>query len=218
MLRALAGLVFPRTCVSCGAQAEWLCDACEEAFPWLRTGCARCALPTVMPVDACARCKARPPSYSLARSAARYEGCARDALIAFKVRGERRAAREMAARMVAVAPRADLVTFVPATRRALVERGFNPAEELARRVARGLGLRCAPLLRKARETRDQSALGRAARARNVAGAFEAIRSAETARRILLVDDVMTTGATVEACARALAEMGQIAILTFARAG
>jgi predicted amidophosphoribosyltransferase len=227
MLRALGGLVFPRRCASCGAPAEWLCAACDESFPWLRSACARCALPTVIPVEACARCRARPPAFALARAVARYEGCARDALIAFKVAGERRAAREMAARMAAVAPRADLVTFVPATRRAIAERGFNPAEELARRVARRLGLPCAPLLRKTRETRDQSTLGREARARNVADAFRAIEAPVRAAasraddpRILLVDDVMTTGATARACAGEMrvAGMGQIAILTFARAG
>ena len=218
-MRALVDIVFPQRCVSCGAPARWLCETCDASFPWLGAACARCAEPLTVAVEECARCTRDPPPFFAAFSAARYTGCARDALMTFKLGGERRAARAMAARMMeAFALRADLVTFVPATARSVRARGFNPAEELARAVARLTEAPCRPLLRKARETADQSGLDRAGRVRNVAGAFEPLRTPGKPGTIVLVDDVMTTGATARACARALSAMGQIAILTFARAG
>jgi predicted amidophosphoribosyltransferase len=111
---------------------------------------------------------------------------------------------------------ATTVTFVPATRRAFSERGFNAAERLARGVARELGLPCRALMRTTRQTRDQAGLGRAERAVNLAGAFEARASGG---RILLVDDVITTGATAAECTRALRAGGadEVEVLTFAMA-
>jgi len=137
----------------------------------------------------------------------------------FKLGGERRAAPAMASMMLRVARDLDAerLTFVPSSRRSMAERGFNPAEALARPLARALRLPCGPLLRKIRETADQAELGRDARRHNLAGAFHARR---TRGRILLVDDVMTTGATGDACARALLEAGaaEVVVATFARAG
>ncbi len=113
--------------------------------------------------------------------------------------------------------RADLVAWVPSTRRSEAERGFNPAEELARHLARLLHLRARPLLRKARDTADQAGLSRAARRANLSGAFAA--AARIPARVLLVDDVMTTGTTVDECAGALKASGakRVNVVTFARA-
>jgi predicted amidophosphoribosyltransferase len=146
-----------------------------------------------------------------------YEGPARDALKAFKLGGERRSARALARSMLLAAEGlgGDAVTFVPATRAALTARGFNPAEELARWIAAWCGLPLERLLVKTRETADQSGLGRTERRANLAGAFRASRAP---RCVLLVDDVYTTGATADACARALREAGacHVDVLTFAR--
>jgi ComF family protein len=143
-------------------------------------------------------------------------------LLAFKVGGERRAARAMAEMMVESARclPADVVTFVPATRRAVVARGFNPAEELARPLAGALRLPFRPMLRKLRETADQASLARARRARNLRGAFAVRAVPAAAGRVLLVDDVMTTGSTANECARALRRSGaaEVVVLVFARAG
>ena len=138
--------------------------------------------------------------------------------MAFKVGGERRASADLARAMAAVAHRlgeADTVTFVPATARSMAARGFNPAEELASHVARAVRLPCARLLRKTMETADQTDLSRSERARNVRDAF--VAGPAPGARVLLVDDILTTGATADECARALRAAGaaQIAILTFA---
>jgi ComF family protein len=139
--------------------------------------------------------------------------------MSFKLGGERRAARPMAAMIAQRVGRidADLITFVPASRASTAERGFNTARELARALAPAVGVRCAGALEKTRETSDQAALGRTERRRNLAGAF---RARPVGGRIVLVDDVMTTGATADGCARALKEAGarEVIVVTFARAG
>ena len=170
-------------------------------------------------VEACSACSRARIPWRRARAAAVYEGSARDALMTFKLGGERRAARGLASAMVESL--ADIsvtaVTFVPATRRAVAARGFNPAKELARHVARDLDVQCVAALRKTKETRDQAGLGRGARMENVRGAFAAfVRRGE---RLLLVDDVMTTGATAAECVQTLTDAGacEISVLTFARA-
>ncbi len=178
---------------------------------WITTGCARCGHPD----PACTRCVSA--AFDVARSAAVYEGAARDAMLRFKLGGERRAAKQLAEAMVRVAPAADIVTSVPGTRRTEKERGFNPAEEIARHVAKAMRLPYRRLLAKTRDTADQAGLSKAQRQQNLAGAFVAIRPA--VGRVLLVDDILTTGATANECARALvpAGVGQIAVLTFATA-
>ena len=148
-----------------------------------------------------------------------YAGPARDAVKAFKLLGERRAARALAARIAPVARRldADIVTWVPATRASESERGFNPAEELARPLARLLRLHVRRLLVKRRETLDSAGLSREQRKANLFEAF--VAAGPTRARVLLVDDVLTTGATAGECAQALKDAGARAVwvATFARA-
>ena len=112
---------------------------------------------------------------------------------------------------------ADVMTFVPASRSSLAERGFNTACELTRALAPMMRVPAVNLLHKTRETSDQAALGRAERRRNLAGAF---RARPVSGRVALVDDVMTTGATADGCARALRAAGarDVIVVTFARAG
>ncbi|MFA5891206.1 MAG: ComF family protein [Actinomycetota bacterium] len=216
----LSDLLFPPRCLSCRVLSSgWLCSACAAAFPRIEACCDRCGRPSMRPVAGCAACcRARPP-WRFARAAAVYEGPARDALMTFKLGGERRAAHGLAAAMVesSAGLSRTAVTFVPATRRAVAVRGFNPARELSRQVARALGVQCVGTLRKTRETRDQAGLGRLERRENLRGAFAAV--ARPPRSLLLVDDVMTTGATAAECARALLNAGvvEIDVLTFARA-
>lgn len=115
-------------------------------------------------------------------------------------------------------PLFDVVAPVPLDRRRRRERGYNQAEDLARALAQHWGLRLALDLRRTRTTRPQVGLDRAARHANVAGAFEWAGGSIGGLRMLLVDDVMTTGATAEACAAALKEAGAsfVGMVTVAR--
>jgi ComF family protein len=221
MLRSIAGVLYPPWCASCRTIGSApLCDLCLRVVRWIGESCCRrCGRPSAAPVDRCTDCRDPAPAFHRARAAAVYLGPARDALVAFKLIGERRSARGLARAMTSAAHSlaGDVVCFVPATHRSLAARGFNPAEELARHVAPWLHLPMAPLLAKIRETRDQAGLGRTQRRGNQRDAFAA-RLGPPAR-VLLVDDVMTTGATADACARTLLAAGaaEVDVLTFARA-
>lgn len=182
--------------------------------------CAKCGRPGEVRTPRCRDCGDRDVAFDRARAAASYEGPARDALKSFKLRGERRTARELARWMVPPAlalGRSDVLTWVPSTRRSEAERGFNPAHELTKHLARFLALPVQRLLGKTRETADQAGLSGRQRRENLRGAFASIRRSPA--RVLLVDDVMTTGTTVDECAAALKDGGakRVCVVTFARA-
>ena len=222
MLDRLLELVLPSRCAACDAWGRApLCVACEACVRWIgNEACAKCGAPSETPVSRCRDCRNRPLAFDRARAAAVYEGPAREALKAFKLLGERRSTSALSRWMVPAALSlggTSCVTWVPSTRRSEAERGFNPAEELARPLARALSLPARPLLAKIHETRDQAGLSRSERRRNLAGAFRS--NWRIPVRVLLVDDVMTTGATADACAVALKESGarRVSVVTFARA-
>lgn len=114
----------------------------------------------------------------------------------------------------------DLVTWVPLSRRRLRERGYDQARLLARSTARELGLPLTPTLHKQRNTQPQSGTGDAAKRRaNIAGAYRMKQGADvTGKRVLLMDDIVTTGATLSECARVLGKAGaeQVVCATVAR--
>jgi predicted amidophosphoribosyltransferase len=220
-LRILTDLAFPRRCASCEAITdEFVCSPCTASIPWIVQRCQRCAMPAARLVRRCSWCARATFAFAGARAAARYAGPARDALMTFKLGGERRGAAWLAAQTARVAPHADVCAVVPSTRRSRAQRGgFDPAGVLAGAVARALGFPLLPLLGKVGETADQAGLSAEQRRTNLASAF-APRGHAGGRRVLLVDDVMTTGATADACARALLAGGasRVEVLTFARAG
>lgn len=172
----------------------------------------------------CGFCRQWPDALAWARSAAWMEvGPARELVHALKYGGWRVAAGAMADGMVrrcgARVREADLLVPVPLGSRRRRQRGYNQAAVLAAALGARLGVRVAPdALARSRETRSQTTLAPAARWRNVAGAFVATGSLGGAR-VVVIDDVLTTGATLAACATALASGGAqgVGAATFARA-
>ena len=188
------------------------CRTCGDSLPSWRALSVAEAL--------CSRCRRSTPLVSLARALGPYEGTLRAIVHALKYDGRPTIARHLAARMrhagVDVLAGADLVVPVPLHRSRERARGFNQARELGRH----LGVPLADALTRTRQTVSQADLPAARRHANVRGAFEWRRSVPVGRRtIVLVDDVSTTGATLNACASALLDAGaaEVRALTAARA-
>jgi ComF family protein len=218
-LEALVDLVLPRRCASCGRGERVLCGACRAALTLLDGPlCARCGAPTAWPVERCAECSGRRLAFARARAAVAYEGPAPKLVGAWKERGQWALTTELADLVVAVVPKpgATHVTFVPGDLERTLWRGTNTAEALARALGERWEIPVAALLARRRRAAKQRGLSRTERRRNVREAFEA-RTAP--RKIAVVDDVYTTGATVSAAATALRRAGarEIEVITFARA-
>ena len=141
-----------------------------------------------------------------------YEDVARSMVLALKLRGRRDAARHLAAaiceRVWEVGSEAEVIAWVPGRRNEARRRGFDHAQLIARHVAGRLGLPAVPILRRAATPLDQTGLGASQRRRNLRGAFA---SRPVTRRVGVVDDVMTTGATLEEAARALRAAGAASV-------
>lgn len=228
---AALDLVFPPLCPVCremlgAGRRDPLCGACWRdidriAAPW----CRCCGLPQGIE-GLCAACRHRRPPFAYARAAARYGGIVREAIHAFKFGGRRGLADPLGDLLAGIGLSAlpgakpDLLVPVPLHRRRQRERGYNQALLLARRLERTWGVPVArDALVRLTATFPQADLDAAGRRRNVRGAFEVTgREAIAGRHVVLVDDVLTTGATAGECARSLSRAGAsvVGIITIAR--
>lgn len=201
MLAALLDLVCPRECAGCGARGVGVCPSCRYAVAgrarWRRPDPVPTGLPRVAAV-------------------ADHDGAVRELLIAHKDRGRVDVTPVLAAALARSAAFASgggpiVLVPVPSSARAVRVRGYDHADLLARAAARHLGGTAVRLLRPVRGTADQAELGAAARAANLAGALVVDARRQRALggepRILVVDDLMTTGATISEAARALRSAG-----------
>jgi len=232
---ALDALLPPR-CLACGGAVETqgaLCAGCWQGISFLGAPCCSCCgLP--FPYDAgagvqCAQCVAYPPPFDRARAVFAYDDHSRRLILAFKhadhLHGMPAFGQWLARSGAELLAEADLVAPVPLHWTRLFRRRFNQSALLAQSAVaawRGPGAPVfAPeLLIRRRRTRSQGHLSRLQRAENVRGAFALKPGAPVAgKRVLLIDDVLTTGATIEACARVLKRAGasQVDVLTLARA-
>ena len=211
-------LLLPQRCVVCGCGGRQLCAGCRDGLQRIEPPlCARCGAPTAWPVERCRECAGRRLGFASARAAVGYDAVARRFVHAWKERGLRRLSSE-AAQLVAERvprPEADALTFVPADRERRLARGHNPAERLALELATLWELPCLPLLERTRGGRQRGSS--AAERRTVHGAFRAAGTAP--RKVAVVDDVYTTGATAAAAATALRAAGarRVEAVAFARA-
>lgn len=227
-------MVFPRMCAGCGGvvvrESLHICWECLSGlWPVQFPHCSVCGNPvqgTATNEYVCALCSGGKRHFNRARSAVHFDGRITGIIHAFKYGQATHLSRDLASLMAACsnvhyAPAdVDAVTFVPLHHRKERERTYNQsqllASELAALLRKPLFSRC---LVRWRETRTQTALNAAERRKNMQGAFRAVNEKWIqGRRILLVDDVMTTGATVDECAKVLNEAGaaEVRVLTVAR--
>lgn len=237
LTRGIAGLsrlglnaLLPPRCLSCGVTVHTpgaLCSICWEGMDFLGPpSCACCGLPFAYDLGAealCGACSREPPAFDRARAVLRYDDHSRKLVLGFKYADRTEGAPaygQWLARAGAELLRdADLIAPVPLHWFRLFTRRYNQAALLAHGLGRHLGRHSTAsvvpdLLERRRRTRPQGRLSASARRRNVAGAF-AVKPGHASliegRRVLLIDDVLTTGATVSACAKALRRGGAAAV-------
>ncbi len=209
----LLALVFPERCAGCDRAGNLFCADCQRELEFvLPPLCPLCGCPSSTDL-LCHQCQQSPLAIDGIRSVAFFRGSLRRAIHAFKYRGMRSLAmplgRLMSAHWQSAPLPVDVIVPVPLHRRRLRERGYNQAALLAQVLGTEIGL---PLgedwLVRARATLPQVELDAGERKKNVVGAFQCHkRDAVAARRVLLVDDVCTTGTTLESCSLALRQAG-----------
>lgn len=216
---SLVDLVFPPVCQVCGQRScIALCAACLQEVQFLEPPwCPRCGRPfppLATGEGECADCRNHRRAFDLVRCVGPYEDPLRECVTALKYRGRIRLAEDLgrllARRLEATLTEADVATPdcvvpVPLHWRRRWRRGYNQSLLLGRELARAFGgLELAPVLVRRRHTRPQTKLDRRARLANLRGAFSLRRHAKVAgKHVLVVDDVMTTGATLNECAKVL---------------
>jgi competence protein ComFC len=222
---ALLDLVYPPHCVACGHLGEWLCAECLRGVPWLDGPCcSRCGQPMAKAGSLCNECAGGGLALESARAVSLHVPPLREAIYGLKYDGLRALVAPLALLLAEAWRRTswpiDVIVPVPLHERRIRRRGYNQSLLLADALSRHLGV---PLegrvLVRERNTRTQVGLKRQERWLNVAGAFRCRDASLQGKSILLVDDVFTTGATLEACAVALVASGsaQVRALTLTRA-
>jgi ComF family protein len=223
LARSLAELVWPPRCAGCRepTDVEPFCPVCADALLPVPAGCGRCGLPG--PDSRCGACLASPPAFAAVVAGGLFGGPLADAIHALKYGDRPALARPLGAWLATriAMPGDAAIVSVPLGRGRRIARGYDQAALLADELASAAGReadRLRGVLWRIRETPPQVGRGRAARTKNVRGAFWASCAVE-GRDVALVDDVVTTGATASAAARALLDAGatRVTVVALARA-
>ena len=224
--KLLIDFALPPRCAGCGDVTEEVgafCPPCWSSMEWLgNSGCQRCGLPLAgTEIDSCGRCLAQPPKLDRIRAAVAYDDLPRSIALKLKYGRKVALARTMARYMEPLRgdwPADAIVVPVPLHRWRLWGRGFNQSALVARELGKRWALSSDPLaLRRVRRTQPLKGLNHLQRRKAVSGAFRAAPNVE-GRTIVLIDDVLTSGSTAEACARALGRAGarRVELICWAR--
>jgi ComF family protein len=227
LFRSVLDFALPPRCGGCGAIVEEIdsfCTDCWRKLEFLQGGCAHCGLPLEgTEAETCGACLAKPPRLDRIRAAVGYDDISRSIALRLKYGRKTALARTMSRYMrplIGDMPSSAILVPVPLHRRRLWSRGFNQSALVARELSRRTGLPVAvDALRRIRSTPPLKGMGMRQRRRTVAGAFRANGAADLrGRTIILIDDVLTTGSTANACARVLKRAGaeRVDLISWAR--
>lgn len=224
---ALADLVAPARCYWCrgNSRGRTVCAACSGALPWNARACRACALPleTARDTTVCGACLRDSPPQDCSWAAFRYAAPVSRAIVDLKFHARLAPAHVLGGLMAErlarrPEPLPDLLVPVPLSTARLRRRGYNQALELGRELARRVSLPMASrAARRIRATAEQTRLDAPGRRRNVRGAFAVDAAAVRGRHVALLDDVITTGATVAELAGAMREAGAAYVEAWAAA-
>ena len=227
LVRRFADGLAPMRCHFCGARCSNspACDACTRALPWNVSACRACAMPLPCghAASVCAACLGDAPPQDRTWAAFRYEPPVSQAILDLKFHGVLAPAHVLGRLMLEhlarrSAPLPELLIPVPLHAGRLRRRGYNQAQELARELAAGLTLRLeSRAARRQQATLEQTRLDAAGRRRNVHGAFVVDRARVEGRHVALLDDVITTGATLAELARTARAAGAARVEAWAAA-
>ena len=204
--------LYPPSCCSCEKIGKLVCDDCFSSLQTYGINvCKLCGEPLKKP-GICLRCQSHPPHFHKLRSLGYFTGPLRDAIHSLKYQRNLGLGDFFSIPLMQIVEREkwqiDLITAVPLNKNRLKERGFNQAEILAKPVARKMGiLYSSNLIRRIKNTNSQVGLSLQERQNNVANAFIAIPDLVKSKNVLIIDDVATTGSTMDACAKALMDAG-----------
>lgn len=219
MKKWIGRLLYPPKCIVCGALVEndrfSVCDTCLEALTYNKRACRICGSPldTVYGELVCIGCRRRKRAFSRGYVPFVYKDAVREAVLRFKFKGKRGSCRTLAAFILMKmreleAERPDLITYVPLHFIRLGTRGYNQAALLAEELGKMMNVPVRPTLRKIKHTLPQSKKKGRERLYALRDAFALRKNAEVSgKRILLMDDVVTTGTTLHTCARVLRTAG-----------
>jgi ComF family protein len=213
MALILNSCALPQQCLLCaGSSRRALCDACYAQLPWLpQAHCPQCALPTINGT-LCGGCLQHPPRFDRVIAACVYAYPLAELIRSYKYQGMLALAPLLAQKLATKTDdAADLLVPLPLSKERLRERGFNQALEIARAVNRATGVRLAPsICRRVRDSTPQAALPWNERRKNIRGAF-ACDADLTGKRVAVIDDVLTTGATLDEIAKTLKRAGAVEV-------
>lgn len=221
----LLDLISPPKCAVCKELSrELICVSCWDKVAIIDGAvCRYCGRPTLRPVARCRDCRGKRLYFNWAVSAWRYSGAGKDIIHALKYENERRLAPVLARKLIDKLPPEetfDFVTWVPLHRSKKTTRGYNQSEIIAKEIAVTKGLPAKKIIKKTRKTLDQNKLAMPKRQTNISDAFKLYGSMNiSGKKILIIDDVYTTGATVNECCKTIRDGGaaRIGVLTLARA-
>ena len=228
LVQRVLDFALPPRCAGCGAivdQVHSFCTECWKQLEFLGTsGCTSCGLPLqATDAETCAVCLARPPRLQRTRAAVAYDDIPRGLVLRLKYGRKVALARTMSrfmAPLIDCAAEDSLLVPVPLHRARLWQRGFNQSALVARELSSATGLRVEPrLLHRIKRTPPLKGMSMLQRRRTVAGAFRVADGADLkGRTVVLIDDVLTTGSTANACARALKRAGaaRVDLIAWAR--